>query len=146
MARGKTISVDLRERAVTAYENGEATYQEIADRFCIGRTTLCDLVRLSRYAGTLEPLKGRRPRSDRRVDEAGLARLGGLVAAMPDATLAELTDAYNADATMPISPATLGRAVRGLALSRKKSPSGRSSGTHRASSSAASSSRPGQRG
>lgn len=133
MARGKTLSVDLRQRAVDAYENGEGTYQEIADRFCIGRTTLCDMVRLSRYAGTLEPLKGRRPRSDRRVDEAGSKRLQELVAAMPDATLAELTDAYNAEAELAISASTLGRVIRGLGLSRKKSRSGRSKGAPHAS-------------
>jgi hypothetical protein len=56
MGQGKAISLDLRERAVDAYENGEGTYQEIADRFCIGRTTLCDMVRMSRYANTLEPI------------------------------------------------------------------------------------------
>ena len=72
MARGKTLSLDLRERAVNAYENGEGTYQEIADRFCIGRTTLCDMVRLSRYAGTLEPIKDKRPRSDRKASSTKL--------------------------------------------------------------------------
>lgn len=146
MARGKTISVDLRQRAVDAYENGEGTYQEIADRFCIGRTTLCDLVRLSRYAGTLEPIKEKRPRSDRRVDEAGKARILELVAAMPDATLAELTDAYNVDADKPVSRATMGRAVLTLKLSRKKRVSGRSSGTPRASKNGAGASRRGPRG
>lgn len=145
MARGKTISVDLRERAVNAYENGEGTYQEIADRFCIGRTTLCDLVRLSRYANTLEPLKGRR-RTDYRIDEAGRERIQAMVLASPDATIAELTDAYNVDAAKPVSPSTLGRAVRSLKLSRKKSPSGRSSGTRRASSSGGDDSRPGRPG
>ncbi|MDB5096338.1 MAG: helix-turn-helix protein [Cyanobacteria bacterium RYN_339] len=128
MARGKTISVDLRERAVNAYENGEGTYQEIADRFCIGRTTLCDLVRLSRYANTLDPLNGRR-RTDHRIDEIGRGRIEALVLASPDATLAELTDAYNAGTDKPMSTSTLGRAVRALELSRKKSRSGRSSGT-----------------
>jgi transposase len=146
MARGKTISVDLRQRAVDAYENGEGTYQEIADRFCIGRTTLCDLVRLSRYANTLEPIKEKRPRSDRRVDEAGKARLLELVAAMPDATLAELTDAYNVEADKPVSRATMGRAVLALKLSRKKRASGQSSGTRRASSSGAGDSRRGRLG
>ena len=59
MASGSPLSMDLRVRAVDAYENGEGTLQEIADRFCIGRTTLCDLLRLYRYAGTLEPSKTR---------------------------------------------------------------------------------------
>ena len=144
MARGKTISVDLRERAVNAYENGEGTYQEIADRFCIGRTTLCDLVRLSRYANTLEPIKDKRPRSDRKVDEAGEERLRALVTATPDATEKELVDAYNAGVEKPISRSTLGRILRVLGLSRKKRASGRSSGTRRTSSSAGGASRPGR--
>lgn len=145
MARGKTISVDLRERAVNAYENGEGTYQEIADRFCIGRTTLCDLVRLARYANTLEPLQGRR-RTDHRIDDAGRERLLALVQASPDATLAELTDAYNADADKPVSPSTLGRAVRALDLSRKKSRSGRSSATRTTSGGGGGTSPRGRRG
>ena len=89
MASGSPLSMDLRVRAVEAYENGEGTYQEIADRFCIGRTTLCDLVRLSRYAGTLEPnpIRGRKPYS---VDEVGRERIRALVAEQPDAILAEL--------------------------------------------------------
>lgn len=143
MARGKTLSVDLRQRAVDAYENGEGTYQEIADRFCIGRTTLCDMVRLSRYAGTLEPIKDKAPRSDRRVDDAGKERIRALVAVMPDATLAELMEAYNLAAEKPVSRATMGRAVLSLKLSRKKSRSGRSSGTRRTSSSADGAFRPG---
>ncbi len=146
MARGKTLSLDLRERAVNAYENGEGTYQEIADRFCIGRTTLCDMVRLSRYAGTLEPIKDKRPRSDRKFDEAGLERVRALVAANPDATALELTDAYNADAQKAVSRTTMNRAVRALGLSRKKSRSGPPSGTRRTSKSGAGASSPGPSG
>jgi transposase len=65
MASGSPLSLDLRVRAVDAYENGEGTLQEIADRIYIGRTTLCDLLRLHRYAGALEPSKTRGPRRAR---------------------------------------------------------------------------------
>ena len=128
MASGSPLSMDLRVRAVEAYENGEGTYQEIADRFCIGRTTLCDLVRLSRYAGTLEPnpIRGRKPYS---VDEVGRERIRALVAEQPDAILAELTERYNLLATVKISRATMGRVLQSMKLSRKKRPSGRKSAT-----------------
>lgn len=128
MASGSPLSMDLRIRAVEAYENGEGTYQEIADRFCIGRTTLCDLVRLSRYAGTLEPnpIRGRKPHS---VDEVGRERIRALVAEQPDAILAELTERYNLLATVKISRATMGRVLQSMKLSRKKRPSGRKSAT-----------------
>jgi transposase len=104
--------MDLRVRAVDAYENGEGTLQEIANRFCIGRTTLCDLLRLHRYAGTLEPSKtrGHKPKS---VDDAGRERIRELVAARSDATIEELTDAYNVSAAVTISDATMGRDHRG---------------------------------
>jgi transposase len=144
MASGKALSVDLRTRAVEAYENGEGTLQEIADRFCISRTTLCNLVRLQRYTGSLEPstVRGHKPKS---VDEAGRERIRALVAEQPDALLEELTDRYNAAAETPISRATLGREVQRMGLTRKKRPSGRSSGTRRLSKRGASGSLPGSK-
>ena len=137
MASGSPLSMDLRVRAVEAYENGEGTYQEIADRFCIGRTTLCDLVRLSRYAGTLEPnpVRGRKPHS---VDEAGRERIRALVAEQPDAILVELTERYNQIATVRISRATMGRVLQAMKLTRKKRQSGRKSATRQPSKPAAS--------
>ena len=144
MASGSPLSMDLRVRAVDAYENGEGTLQEIADRFCIGRTTLCDLLRLYRYAGTLEPSKtrGHKPKS---VDDAGRERIRELVAAQPDATIPELTDAYNAEAALTISEATMGREIRAMKLTRKKRRSGPSSATRPTSKSGAKTSSPGSR-
>jgi transposase len=137
MASGSPLSMDLRVRAVEAYENGEGTLQEIADRFCIGRTTLCDLVRLQRYVGSLEPnpIRGRKPHS---VDDAGRERLRALVDEQPDATLDELTERYNLHATVCISRATVGRELRAMRLTRKKRLSGRKSVIPQPSRSAAS--------
>lgn len=144
MASGSPLSMDLRVRAVDAYENGEGTLQEIADRFCIGRTTLCDLLRLYRYAGTLEPSKtrGHKPKS---VDDAGRERIRELVAARPDATIEELTDAYNAGAALTISDATMGREIRAMKLTRKKRRSGPSSETRPTSKRGAKPSSPGSK-
>ena len=132
MASGVALSMDLRTRAVEAHDNGEGTLQEIADRFCIGRTTLCDLLRRRRLTGSLEPAKirGRKAKS---VDEAGRERIRALVVEQPDATLEELTERYNARATVTISEATMGREVRALDLTRKKKRSGRRSGTRQRS-------------
>lgn len=128
MGRGKALSMDLRERVIKAHDNGEGTLQELADRFSIGRTTLCDLLRRQRQTGSLEP-SAARGKPPRRVDDAGRERIRGLVAAKPDATIPELTDAYNAEAAAPVSESTMGREVRLMKLSRKKRPIGRSSGT-----------------
>jgi transposase len=102
-----------------AFENGEGTLQEFADRFCIVRMTLCDLLRLHRYAGTLEPEKtrGHEPKS---VDDAGRERIRELVAARLDVTIEDLTDAYNASASIANSDATMGRELRAMKLTQKK--------------------------
>lgn len=115
---GRAWSLDLRRRAVDAYENGEGTLEEVAERFIIGRTTLCDLLRLYRATGSLEPgERGRRPRS---VDDAGRELLQELVSACPDATLAELKEAYNARATKTISRTTLADTLTAMKITRKK--------------------------
>jgi len=121
MGSGAALSLDLRTRAVEAYHNGEGRLQEIADRFSIGRTTLCDLLRLERRTGSLEPAKTR-GRPPRRVDETGRERIRRLVEKQPDATIEELTDVYNAcsDSGSRISPATMGREIRRLSITRKK--------------------------
>lgn len=108
----------MRRRAVDAYENGEGTLKEVAERFSIGRTTLCDLLALYRATGSLEPgERGRRPRS---IDDAGRELLRELVAASPDATLAELKEAYNARAKKAVSRTTLADTLTDMKLTRKK--------------------------
>lgn len=123
MAQGKAWSLDLRIRAVEAYNNGEGTLGEVAELFTIGRRTLSLLLRRERETGTVEASKSR-GRPPRRVDDAGRDRIRLLVLDRPDATLDELTDAYNYDSTpdSKISRQTMGREVRRLGLTRKKRP------------------------
>lgn len=119
MGAGKTLSMDLRQRAVDAYEDGQGTLQEVADRFCISPTSLCNLMALLRATGSLEPAEVR-GRPQRRVDAAGRVFLHQLIATTPDATLAELTAAYNSASALTISRATLGRELKAMGLTRKK--------------------------
>ena len=116
---GRAWSLDLRRRAVDAYENGEGTLKEVAERFCIGRTTLCDLLRRQRTTNSLapSPVRGHPPR---RVDEAGRELIKEIVMAKPDGTLAELTLAYNARAKKAIGRTTFGCEVRAMKLTLKK--------------------------
>lgn len=113
------MSMDLRVRAVEAYENGEGTLQEIADRFCIGRTTLCDLLRRERVTGSLEPSKTR-GHTPHLIDAKGRERIRALVAAHLDATFEELAALYNENAEAAVSRATMGREVREMAITKKK--------------------------
>lgn len=83
--------LELRGRVVDAYEAGEGSYAELAERFRIGSASVKRWVRLLRRNGHLRPRKkGGGNRSDISVEliEALVARLG-------DATAGEITAEYN---------------------------------------------------
>lgn len=47
--------IELRERAVRAYEDSTETYVEVAARFAIAVSTLCEWVRQARDTGHVMP-------------------------------------------------------------------------------------------
>ena len=51
----RTLSMDLRERIVSAYENKEGTHLALAKRFSVSKAVVGKLVRQQREQGTLEP-------------------------------------------------------------------------------------------
>ncbi len=58
----KTLSMDLRERMVAAYEAKDGSYRVLAARFSVSRAVVGKRVRQARRLGTLEPqvhLRGR---------------------------------------------------------------------------------------
>lgn len=83
--------IELRERAVQAYEAGEGSYDLLAARFRIGSATLERWVQRKRKMGTVAP--GRAGGGNfSRVD---VVILEEVLAAKPDVTTTELTVAYN---------------------------------------------------
>lgn len=52
---GKSLSNDLRQRVVEAYERGEGTQPQIAERFGVGEASVRRWVALKRKTGGLEP-------------------------------------------------------------------------------------------
>lgn len=127
---GWALSMDLRERAVEVYHNGEGTIPEVAAQFHIGVATFGRWLARLRDTGSLEPAK-KRGHNPAKVDDAGRELIRRLVTEGPDRTIAELTDAYNALAAVSISATTLGREVREIGLTRKKNPTRRRSATRR---------------
>lgn len=120
---GKGYSQDLRVRAVEAYERGEGTYAEIAQRFDIGEATLNRWLRLKRETGDVghRPLGGGNPSV---FDAEGLERLVAIVEDQPDATVAELQAVWNQKYGDGVSRAAVSRALGRAGFTRKKSPSG----------------------
>lgn len=81
----------FRERAVLAYENGDRSAAEVARIFGIAHRTLQRWIAQYRATGSVAP---RAPAGGRR-SQVEVGRLKALLAAKPDATCGELTEAYN---------------------------------------------------
>lgn len=113
----KAYSVDLRQRVLDALERGMSRTEAVTT-FQVSEGSIKRWRKLQRerkaLAGSTPP--GRRATIT--VNAEAVVRR--LVAATPDATLAEYTRQWNALHDTPISQWTFGRAVRRLKLTRKK--------------------------
>jgi transposase len=114
-----SISLDLRERVVSAYATGEYTYAELAEHFDVGQASVSRWLRLNREQGT----PARRPHGGGRaflVDEANSKVLEAMVLAHPDWTEEEYRKAFNERTGLSLSDSTIGRAIRRLGYGVKK--------------------------
>ena len=106
-------SMDLRERVVGAWDtSGDA--EEIAATFGVSRAWVHRLVQRRRETGSIAPRQQTKFRS--RVLAGQEARLAALIAASPDATLAELREALPTTAAL----STLWLEIERLGLTVKK--------------------------
>lgn len=86
--------IDLRERAVRAYRRGDGTLLDVAATFSIDPRTLQRWIAHERATGSLVP----KPKAGGWRCPIDLAMLHAVIAAAPDATVAELCWAYNQQA------------------------------------------------
>jgi transposase len=107
-------SMDLRTRVL---QDGDAglTSKELAARYHVSRAWVDALKQRRRETGAFAPLKQTKFRG-RVLAPADTQRLGTLVIAQPDATLAELRDALETSAGVT----TIWRALNQLKLTLKK--------------------------
>jgi transposase len=84
--------LELRERAVAAYESGEGSFVVVAARFSIASRALQRWVVLKRETGALAPYA----KGGGNASPVDLECLRGLLERHPDAIARELTTAYNA--------------------------------------------------
>ena len=115
----KAYSTDVRERVLAALDRGTPR-TEVVTTFQVSLASLKRWLAAWRETGDVSP----RPRSGGLAptitpahDEAVRAH----VAAFPDATLAEHAARWNAEHAPSLRQWTLGRAIRHLGLTRKKS-------------------------
>jgi len=112
-------SNDLREKIIRFFENHpDYTQQEIADEFGVSRSFIEKLLQRWRATNSFAvlPAGGRQPRRLKDYEQ----QIRELIAARPDATLAELREQINSATQLRVSPATLCRELQRLRLPRKK--------------------------
>jgi transposase len=94
-----TLSLDLRERILSAYDKGDGTRDQIARRFCVSEGMVKKLIQQRRHLGDIRPQhhrSGRKPKilaTHRQAIRKNLA-------AKPDLTLEELRDAVGLECTI----------------------------------------------
>jgi transposase len=124
-----TISLDLRERIVASYDQGEGTRADIAKRYRVSLGFVAKLLQQRRRTQDLAPrhrYSGRKPKllgSHRR-------QLRALLTKQPDLTLQELQTALGVDCTLQ----AIHYVLVSLGLTYKKRRSGPANRTARTSS------------
>ena len=107
-------SIDLRTRVLSDADAGLSS-KDLAERYHVSRAWVDALKQRRRETGAIAPLKQTTFRR-RALVQAETSRLAALVAARPDATLAELRDALRTSAGLT----TIWRALNELDLTLKK--------------------------
>jgi transposase len=113
-----TISTDLRKRIVAAYDRGDGTRQQIADRYDVSLGMVKKLLLQRQRTGDIAPrhrFSGRKPK----ITPQHQQRLRRLVSDYPDMTLEELRDAIGIECTVPAIYYALCRL--GLPLKKRRS-------------------------
>ncbi len=115
----KVYSLDLRERVVAAYEAGQMTIKEVAERFSVGATFVKKMLRQKREQGTVQPPAhgGGKPRT---LSGQHVKALRQWLEREPDLALQELKAKMQSRKRKQVSVATLGKVLAEEKLTRKK--------------------------
>ena len=115
----QAYSLDLRQRVISAYENGVETILEVAERFEVSDSFIKKLLRRKRTTGEIAPV-GHRGGQPKRLSQKHRAWLLKTVLSEPDITLRDLGERLLSAHQIAASVATLSRELRALNLRRKK--------------------------
>ena len=114
----KTLSLDLRESIVAAYDAGDATREMVAGRFRVSVGMVKKLLQQRRRLGQIGALHHRAGRKPR-ILPAHREQLRRHLAAKPDLTLVELRAATGLDCSLPAIHYVL--ADMGLTFKKRRS-------------------------
>lgn len=115
----KAYSLDLRQRVVQAYEQGQGSIPEIAERFGVGTAFVKKMLRQWRSTGDLAPRAhgGGKPASLAAHHRQLLKRQ---VREQSDISLAELQSLLDEQESVNVHVSTISRALAALGLPLKK--------------------------
>lgn len=115
----KAYSLDLRQRVVQAYEQGQGSISEIAARFGVCTAFVKKMLRQWRSTGDLAPRAhgGGKPKS---LTERQRQLLKRKVREQNDISLAELQSFLGEKESVSVHASTISRALAGLGLPLKK--------------------------
>lgn len=115
----KAYSLDLRERVVTAYEDGIETIREVAEQFLVSESFIKKMLAKKRRTDSLAP-RGHGGGQPKKLSAGHCKWLLKTVLATPDITLSELQTTLLMEKRIVVSVPTLWRELRRLDLRRKK--------------------------
>lgn len=113
------LSVDLRQRVISAYQAKEGSQRQLAERFKVSLSFVRDLSRHYRETGTVEA-KPHGGGAVAKLTEAQLPLVQALIEAQPDALLVELCERFAQKSGVSVSVSTMQRAGYRLGWSVKK--------------------------
>lgn len=116
----KPCSMDLRERIISAVEQGDSSIRKIAKRFAVSKNTVERLIERKRTYGHVEPDK---PGGSVSAVEPYYDQLRAIVKQHSDATLAEYCELLFDETGVWVSPSRMCRILQKLNLPRKKNTS-----------------------
>lgn len=114
------IADDLRYRLLAAWQGGEGSLRELAERFQVSAAWAWKIRQQQLRTGCVERVRQARHGFASRVDGAALAQLGVWVREQPDRTAWELRELLRQERHIEVSQGRVGQLLRGLGLRRKK--------------------------
>lgn len=103
--------VELRRRIVRAYTNKEGSVRDLAKRFAVASGTVQNYLDLLRKTGSLAPRPHGGGRKSR-IHPRHLQQLRRLLHEMPDATVAELAEAFTQRCHVEVNGSMMTRAIQ----------------------------------
>jgi transposase len=113
----RTLSLDLRERILSSYDNDEGTREEIARRFRVSLGMVKKLLQQRRHTGDIAPQHHRAGRKPMIV-AAHQRQLRGLLAKKTDLTLKEMRAALSLECSLQAIHTVLDK--MGLTLKKRR--------------------------